>query len=128
MTSIATFFGVSNAAIAEANQLANQDQLTEGQVLVIPPPPPPQVTVTPDGGHAGEVFTLTMTGAQPGEAVTFTIHGPSGRPFTGPPHSASPEGLVTAEYESSGDGPGTYIVVATGDRGTSVRTRYRLLR
>lgn len=126
LTSIAAFFGVSTAAIAEANQLANQDQLTEGQVLVIPPPPPPKLTVTPDVGHAGETFTLTATGAMAGEAVTFTIHAPRGRPFMGPPHTASPDGAVTTDYDSSGDGPGTYVVDATGDRGLSVRARYRL--
>jgi LysM repeat protein len=126
LTSIAAFFGVSTAAIAEANQLTNQDQLTEGQVLVIPPPPPPKLTVTPNVGHAGETFTLTATGAMAGEAVAFTIHAPRGRPFVGSPHTASPDGAVTADYDSSGDGPGTYIVDATGDRGFSVRARYRL--
>jgi LysM repeat protein len=126
LTSIAAFFGVSTAAIAEANQLANQDQLTEGQVLVIPPPPPPKLTITPDVGLAGETFTLTATGAAAGEAVTFTINAPRGRPFTGPPHTASDDGAVTTEYDSEGDGPGTYIVDATGDRGYAVRARYRL--
>jgi spore germination protein YaaH len=128
LTSIAAFFGVSNAAIVEANQLANQDQLTEGQILTIPPAPPSQLTVTPDEGRAGQTFTLTLTGAEAGESVTFTIHGPRGRPFTGPAHSASPEGAVTAEYDSSGDALGTHTVVATGDRGTSETARYRLRR
>jgi LysM repeat protein len=128
LTSIANFFGVSAAVLAQANQLGNPDQLTEGLLLVIPPPPPLDLTVTPKRAHAGEAFTFTLTGAQAGEEITFAVHGPGGRSFTGPQHSASPEGVVTAEYESSGDRRGTYTVVATGDRGTSLQARYHLLR
>jgi LysM repeat protein len=127
LTSIAAFFGLSNATLAEANQLGNQDQLTEGQILVIPPTPPPQVTVTPDVGHAGDTFTLTLTGAKADETITFEIDGPGPGTFTGSPHKASPEGGVTARYQSSGDDPGKYTVVASGDRGTSARASYRLL-
>jgi len=127
LTSIAAFFGLSNATLAEANQLGSQDQLTEGQVLVIPPIPPPQLTITPDGGHAGETFTLTLTGAKAGETITFEIDGPGPGTFTGSPHNASQEGAVTARYSSSGDDPGKYTVVASGDRGTSLTASYRLL-
>jgi hypothetical protein len=33
----------------------------------------------------------------------------------------SHDGVVRATYQRSGDDPGNYTIVATGDRGTSVR-------
>jgi LysM repeat protein len=125
--SIARFFGISSAAIVAANQLANPDRLTEGQVLQIPPAPPPQLTVTPAVAVAGERFTFGVSSAKAGERIVFEIHTPSGGKFTGSPHTATQDGSVLASYISSGDGPGTYTVVATGDRGTSVQATYRLL-
>jgi LysM repeat protein len=127
LTSIARFFGVSSAAIVAANQLGDVDRLTEGQVLQIPPTPPPQVTVTPPEGIAGNELTFTVTSAKSGETVTFEIRGPGGFVFRGSPHTAPEDGSVTTTYDSSGDSKGTYTVVATGDRGTSVEGRYRLL-
>jgi LysM repeat protein len=127
LTSIARFFGVSSAAIVAANQLADVDRLTEGQLLQIPPTPPPQVTVTPPEGIAGNQFIFTVTSAKTGEAVTFEIRGPGGSVFRGSPHTAAEDGAVTTTYDSSGDAKGTYTVVATGDRGTAVEGRYRLL-
>jgi LysM repeat protein len=127
LTSIARFFGVSSAAIVAANQLGNVDRLTEGQVLQIPPTPPAQVTVTPSEGIAGNQFTFTVTSAKSGETVTFEIRGPGDSVFRGSPHTASEDGTVTTSYDSSGDSKGTYTVVASGDRGTSVEGRYRLL-
>jgi LysM repeat protein len=127
LTSIAKFFGVSSATIIAANQLANGDRLTEGQVLQIPPTPPPQVTVTPPDEVAGAVLTFTVASAKAGEIITFEIVSPSGGIFKGSPHTASQDGTVTTTYHSTGDAPGTYKVVATGDRGTSVETTYRLL-
>jgi LysM repeat protein len=127
LTSIARFFGVSPAAVAAANQLTNTDRLTEGQVLTIPPTPPPQVAVAPPDGISGQQFTFTLSGAKAGENVTFQIVSPSGRVFGGQPHTASQDGVVSAGYRSAGDDPGTYRVVASGDRGTSLETTYRLL-
>lgn len=127
MTSIARFFGLSPAIIAEANQLANNDRLVAGQVLTIPPTPPPQLTVTPEAAPPGHVFTFTLTGVKVGETVIIEIVNPSGGIFTGQPHTAPQEGTVTASYISSGDGPGSYRVVATGDRGTSMEASYRIL-
>ena len=127
LTSIARFFGVSAQALAAINQLGNQDRLTEGQVLQIPPAPPSGLAVAPPDGIAGNVFTFTVTGAKVGETITFQIVAPSGRTFSGAPHTASQDGVVTATYISAGDDPGTYAVVATGDRGTSLRAEYRLL-
>jgi hypothetical protein len=56
-----------------------------------------------------------------GEAITFEVDKPGGGKFSGQRHAASPDGVVCATYQSSGDDPETYTVVATGHRGTSVR-------
>src|SRR5262249_42656580 len=65
-----------------------------------PPAPPAGVTVSPRDGISGNTFTFTVTGAKVGEAVTFQIMGPAGRVFTGSPHTASNNGVVTATYIS----------------------------
>jgi LysM repeat protein len=127
LTAIARFFGVSSAAIAAANQLGGGDRLTEGQVLQIPPSPPAGLTVTPPDGIAGMVFTFIVRGAKVGEAVTFQVVAPGGGTFNGSPHPAAQDGSVTASYRTDGDAAGKYDVVATGDRGTSLRGTYRLL-
>jgi LysM repeat protein len=127
LTAIAKFFGVSTAAIAATNQLGGGDRLTEGQVLQIPPSPPAGLNVNPPDGIAGMVFTFSVTGAKAGEAITFQIVAPGGGAFTGSPHTATQDGSVTTSYRSDGDAAGKYDVVATGDRGTSLRASYRLL-
>jgi LysM repeat protein len=127
LTAIARFFGVSRAAIDAANQLGGGDRLTEGQVLQIPPSPPAGLSVTPPDGIGGMVFTFSVTGAKVGEAVTFQVVAPGGGTFTGSPHTAGQDGSVTASYRTDGDAAGKYDVVATGDRGTSLRSSYRLL-
>jgi LysM repeat protein len=127
LTSIAKLFGVSSATILAANQLPNGDRLTEGQVLQIPPHPPAQLTVTPPDVVSGTPLTLAVTSAKAGEIITFEIVAPDGSIFTGSPHTASQEGSVSTTYHTSGDDSGTYNVVATGDRGTSVQASYRLL-
>jgi LysM repeat protein len=127
LTAIARFFGVSSASIDAANHLGGGDRLTEGQVLQIPPSPPAALTVTPPDGIAGMGFTFTVTGAKVGEAVTFQVFAPGGGTFTGSPHTAGQDGTVTGSYRTDGDSAGKYDVVATGDRGTSLRSSYRLL-
>jgi LysM repeat protein len=127
LAAIARVFGIPKAAIVAANQLANEDRLTEGQILQIPPAPPPQLTITPTDAVAGERFTFALISAKAGETITFEIHRPGGGKFTGSPKTATQEGGVIASYISSGDAPGTYTVVAAGDRGTSVQATYRLL-
>lgn len=127
LTAIARFFGVTSSAIAVTNQLGSEDRLTEGQILQIPPAPPAGLVVAPPDGIAGDRFTFTLTGAKNGETVVFEVVAPGGGIFTGSPHTASKDGVVTASYMSSGDSPGTYEVVATGDRGTLLRGSYRLL-
>jgi hypothetical protein len=127
LTAIAKFFGVSSAAIDAANHLGGGDRLTEGQVIQIPPSPPAGLNVNPPDGIGGMVFTFTVTGAKVGEAVTFQVVAPGGGTFTGSPHTAAQDGSVTASYRTDGDAAGKYDVVATGDRGTSLRGSYRLL-
>jgi LysM repeat protein len=127
LTSVARFFGMSTQTLAGANQLDGEAHLTEGQVLQIPPAPPAGVTVSPPDGISGSTFTFTVTGAKVGETITFQIQGPEGKVYNGSPHRASNDGVVTASYISTGDDPGTYAVVASGDRGTSLRAEYRLL-
>jgi LysM repeat protein len=127
LAAIAGHFAISSASIISTNQIANPDRLTEGQVLQIPPAPPPQLTVTPNVAVAGDRFTFAVIDARPNEKIVFEIHRPGGGKFTGSPHTATQEGAVFAGYISAGDGPGTYTVVATGDRGTSVQATYRLL-
>jgi LysM repeat protein len=127
LTSIARFFGVSTAVLASVNHLPNGDQLTVGQVLQIPPHPPFQLVVTPPDAPAGQPVTLKLTGAQAGETVTFEIDAPGGDKFTGPPHTAAPDGSVTATYQTNpSDTPGTYTAVARGDHGTAVRATFRV--
>jgi LysM repeat protein len=127
LTSIAKFFGVSAAVLTAANHLGNGDRLTEGQVLTIPPVPPPQLAVDPPLAPSGQRFAFNVTGAKAGEAITFEIDKPAGTKFSGQPHTASPDGVVSATYWSEGDDTGIYTVVATGDRGTSVRGTFMVV-
>jgi LysM repeat protein len=124
LTSIARFFHVATEAIILTNGLASADTIAEGQVLQIPPAPPVQLAVNPPKGAVGTVFEFTLVNAIAGEIVTFMVAGPDGSVFTGSPHSASAEGLVTATYRSAGDVPGTYVVTATGERGTNIQTGF----
>ena len=79
------------------------------------------------GEGGGSTFTFTVRGAKVGEAVTFQVVAPGGGTFNGSPHAAAQDGSVTASYRTDGDAAGKYDVVATGDRGTSLRGAYRLL-
>jgi LysM repeat protein len=124
LTTIAFWFGVTTTAILHANRIENPDQLVEGQVLVIPPPPRLELLIEPGKIRLGESVTLTLEGAHPSETVTFQIALPNGT-FTGPPHSASPEGTVTTSYQPLlEDPPGTYTVTATGTRSTTARATF----
>jgi len=57
--------------------------------------------------------------------VTFVIGLPDGETFTGSPHVASSEGVVTATYDAPLTA-GTYTVTATGERGTNAETAFHL--
>ena len=77
------------------------------------------VSATPPAGGVGTAFALRAGGFLPGEALTFEIDPPKGRPFIGPAHTAAPDGSATGTYTpQGGDPPGTYTLKATGDRGT----------
>jgi LysM repeat protein len=146
--SIAKKFGVPAAAIAAANHITDPDKIAAGQVLIIPPPPVPPSTVpsltpttaststvagvpklavSPAHGQVGAVFNLNLTGAKPGESITFEIDSPDGRKFTGPAHTATAQGTVTATYlTTEQDPPGAYSVVAIGSQGTSARGSFQI--
>ena len=127
LTSLARFFGVSIATLASTNHLSTTATLTAGQMLVIPPRAPVQLLVSPGDGTAGTPFTFTLSGAQANEAITFQVVAPGGGKFTGPPHTAAPDGSVTAMYQSStANNAGTYIVLATGNQGSSAQAMFRI--
>ncbi len=116
---IARRFGVSTDAIVKANTILDPDRLTIGQTLVIPPKPVVRLALDPERVVAGGSVQLVLTGAAPSEKVTFRIDSPAGS-FTGPPHTASAEGRVTATYAPAAANPaGDYTITATGDQGTT---------
>ena len=126
ITSIARQFGVTAGAIVAANQLADPDQLTVGQALVIPPRPPVQLLVDPVTTTPGVSVRFRLGGAKPEEQVTFTVHCPSGQ-FTGPPHAAADDGTVTASYTPQADArPGVCTVTGSGDGGTGAQAEFRI--
>jgi LysM repeat protein len=126
LTAIANRFGVSVAAIATTNHLANADHLVAGQRLRIPPVPPIRLVITPSAAPVGADFHLKLTGAKSSEAITFEIDSPK-RKYTGPPHVASTAAVISAIYHSSiGDATGIYNVVAKGNRGTTAHGTFRV--
>ncbi|HZJ06728.1 MAG TPA: LysM domain-containing protein [Nocardioidaceae bacterium] len=121
LSGIAKRFEVTTGAIVLANKLTDPDRLTVGQVLIIPPPVPVHLVVKPAPVPPGGNVRLTLSGATPGEKVTFQIATPTGS-FTGPVHVASPDGIVTTTYTPGvADLPGSYLVVARGDQGTTAQ-------
>lgn len=77
------------------------------------------LTVAPLSGPVGTAFTLTAGGFQPGEPMTFEVDVPGHPKFTGPPHTAGPDGTVTSTYTPlTGDPAGTYPLKADGSQGT----------
>jgi LysM repeat protein len=128
LTSIAKQFGVSVTVIISTNHLADANQLSVGQVLKIPGAPPAlpaHLEITPSHGPPGQAFTLVVTGTRPAEIVTFKIDSPGGGTFTGPPHTASPAGGVTATYlTNTADTAGTYTVIAKGDQRSSAQASF----
>jgi LysM repeat protein len=135
LSRIAARFHVTSASIVALNHLANPDQLAAGQMLSIPAPaaPPPthpgqaNLTISPPVGPIGQVFSLTLTGTKPGETITFQIARPDGSSFTGPAHTASASGQVTAGYATSaGEAAGQYRVTAKGNQGTSAQASFQV--
>jgi LysM repeat protein len=117
LTKIAMQYRVSPSSIVTLNHIANPDLLAEGRILRIPPAPPLALVVKPRAGTQGQAFQLVLTGAPPGEGVTFEVHSPKDT-FTGPQHVVSQDGSVTAAYQTAfGDAVGKYTVVARGKAG-----------
>jgi len=124
LTVIARRFGVSIDAIVAANHLADEDQVAEGQLLVVPPSPPVALVITPVATTAGRSVQLKLAGAQPSESVTFVVESPAGS-YTGPPHAAAVDGTVTTSYSVAVDASaGVYTVSARGDRGTTAQANF----
>jgi LysM repeat protein len=118
LSAIARRFHVSTAAIVFANKGLNPDRLTIGQALTIPPEIPVRLVVKPAAVAPGSTASLALSGAQPGERVTFEIQTPTGT-FKGPVHTAGPDGRVNTTYAPNAtDPPGSYQVVAHGDQDT----------
>ena len=127
LTSVARFFGLTTSQLAQFNHLGNTDMLTVGQVLQIPPRPPIRLVVTPTVGAAGDAFAFALAGARAMENVVFEITDPKGGKFRGAPHVAADDGSVKANYQSDiGADPGTYVVVVTGDHGTSASASFKV--
>jgi LysM repeat protein len=125
LTAIAKRFRIPITTIVALNHLTDPDHLVEGQPLVIPSVPPVQIVITPAEAQAGAAFVIKLTGAKPSETVTFEIDAPDGK-FTGPPHQASDDGVVTATYHSADATAGTYTVVAKGNQGTVAQASFRV--
>jgi LysM repeat protein len=151
LSGIAKQFGGTIADLVAANHIVDVNTLVQGQVLVIPTPPttapsttstslvaPTTTTVVVSGGPAalvvspahaevGNVFDIRVTGAKPSESVTFEIDSPDGRKFTGQPHTAAADGSVTASYlTTQSNGAGLYTIIASGSKGTTVRSTFRV--
>jgi LysM repeat protein len=124
LAAIARFFHVPIDALVLLNRLESSDRIAEGQVLQIPPSPPVSLVVTPASAAANTVFDIALSGAIPGESVTFAITSPDGGVFEGQPHAVPEEGTATGAYRSAGEPPGTFTVVATGDRGTNATATF----
>jgi LysM repeat protein len=127
LTSIARFFGIAPGLIVSFNHLTNGDMLTVGQTLQIPPKAGLKLEITPAAAPAGEPFMFNLTGAKAMENVVFEITDPKGVKFKGAPHVAGDDGSVMAGYQSSiSAAAGVYVIVATGDQGTSASASFRI--
>jgi hypothetical protein len=82
--------------------------------------PPAVLTINPASAPISAIITLSVTGATPGESITFTLTSPSGKVFNGSPHVVEPTGATSATYNSTGDEVGLHKVQAIGSGGTSI--------
>jgi len=128
LATIAERFHVSVAAIVFTNRIADPDRLAEGQILRIPTQPALALVVTPARGKRGQTFELSLIGAKAAEVIKFEINSPAGK-RTGPPHIASKNGSVVTRYQTSAvNPPGTYKVIATGNKGAKVRADFVIVK
>jgi LysM repeat protein len=119
LIAIARRFHVTIGAIVLANKLASPDRLTVGQVLTIPPEIPVKLLIKPATVAPGASVSFSLSGAQPGERITFEVQTPSGS-FKGPVHVAGEDGTVNTTYAPNATDPAaSYLVVARGDQGTN---------
>lgn len=120
LSGIARRFGVSTAAILTANRLKDPNRLTVGETLTVPAPPRLRLVVAPTTASVGDTVKFVLTGAKPGERITFVIGSAGREPFSGPPHVAPANGKVVAEYTpESVDSIGPHTVTALGNQGTN---------
>jgi LysM repeat protein len=127
LTKIARRFNVDVAALASANHLTNLNQITPGQVLVIPAPKPVTLVIRPAKAVLGSVFTFNLTGAKADELILFEVLRPDGGKFVGQPHVAHPDGTVSTTYLTVfGDALGQYKVLAAGNEGTVAHTAFEV--
>jgi LysM repeat protein len=127
LSRIAKRFGVTVEAIVASSHLRNQDVLTVGQLLHIPPVAPLTLSVAPSQGPGGTSFTLRLTGIAPTDLVTFSIAPPGHHPFTGPQHTPSPQGTVSASYNTYPTDPtGAYVVMARTSSGKGAFATFRV--
>ena len=128
LISISQHFGVSQARIIRANNLADPDHLFAGQVIKIPALIPKQIVVRPAKVSPGDTVSLKLTGGEATEGITFKIQRPNGTTFTGRSHLADDNGTVKTTYTlSATDPPGTYTVTASGDQGTSAQATFEVV-
>jgi hypothetical protein len=87
--------------------------------------PPATLAITPGSGPVGTTFAFALARATPGESVVFEIDYPNGRKFTGPGHTAAPDGSVSASFiVTKGNPNGTYTVYGTGNKGTKAQATF----
>ena len=117
LTEIAKRSHVTNEAIMSLNHLANADQITTGQTLEIPPETAVALVIIPPSGPPNTAFELRLTGASPGDRISFEVRSPQGV-FTGRAHDVPPTGTVSATYQTSIPGNiGRFTVIAHGKSG-----------
>lgn len=89
--------------------------------------PSPTLAVEPATGKVGTSFALTLTGAVPGEVVTFHIRFPNNRLRDGQGHTVAPDGTVKATYAATAGNPdGEYQITASGSQGTQASSVFTL--
>jgi len=96
------------------NHLANADQITTGQTLEIPGKSTVALVIVPPSGPPSTAFELHLTGASPGDRISFEVRSPQGV-FVGRAHEVPQSGAVTATYQTSIQGNiGRFTVIAHG--------------
>ena len=127
LSAIATRYGVSVQAIANANHLTNLGALAVGQVLRIPADISLALSITPHEGQPGTAFQFLLARVNPSDTVTFSITQPGHAPYTGPQHTPDPARTVRATYQTyPGDPPGTYVVLAHASSGKGAFGSFRI--